>query len=156
MREEEGARGTSPRSGSKRNRPLLHRPPLIETPFRPEDVYNPDELALLADWLRKTLSCKSKEGFELAVKGVSESTRRKISTMLQHLREQGYYPEEVDDNGIVWGIALKSAIQIRFENPTPEEILLDQQSMEALKRRVRQSVSTVKDSLTTPFRRDVS
>ena len=99
-----------------REEQLLDRPPLVPTRLRPENVYSNAELEFLAGFLKATIPCRSKEGFEAAEKKFSESERAKISRMLKQLRDVGYYPSGINEHGgIVWGVVLKGDLQIKME-----------------------------------------
>lgn len=91
-------------------------PPEHPIDFWPCDLCTVAEMNLVSDWLKATLRCRSQEEFERAAKGWTLEARAEIAGTLARMREIGFYPDRVDENGrTVWGIMLKSAIRIKME-----------------------------------------
>lgn len=96
-------------------KPLLKKPPLVPGNLSPENVYFGEKMALLKIFLKATLHCSRKDDFEKAVKGFSDKERADVSEMLTDCRNMGFFPEDVIDNEIKWGIALKGDVEIEME-----------------------------------------
>jgi hypothetical protein len=91
-------------------------PPLVATNMVPEDVYNREEMQTLKDWLAAVLWARGPEDFEKGARPFTKERRASIARMLAEIRTQGYYPDRLDEHGnIVWGVALKSEVQIEME-----------------------------------------
>jgi len=91
-------------------------PPMFPSGYMPEDFYSFEEMSLIRDWLKATIKCRGVEEFEKATKGWTLNSRAEVARILSGLREKGFYPERIDENGsIVWGIVLKGKVQIELE-----------------------------------------
>lgn len=97
-------------------RATLSLPPEFPVDYWPCDLYAVEEMNVVRDFLRATLRCRGPEEFEKATKGWKPEARSEIARVLGDLRERGFYPERIDESGsIVWGVRLKSAVQIRLD-----------------------------------------
>jgi hypothetical protein len=75
-------------------------------------------MMLVRDWLKATLRCRGVEDFEKAVKSWSDEKRSEVATILSELRGKGFFPDRINEHGeIVWGVMLKSKVQMMMERP---------------------------------------
>lgn len=91
-------------------------PPEHPIALWPCDMLTVTEMTMVRDWLKATLRCRGPEEFEKATKGWSLEARAEVCKSLGNMREHGFFPERVDENGVVvWGVQLKSQVQIHLE-----------------------------------------
>ena len=98
-------------------RSLFTLPPLIPgNGYMPEDNYSTEEMAMVREWLKATLWNRGIEDFEKGTKGWSLERKAEVAKMLTEIRATGLYPDRIDGNGaIVWGVVLKSRLQLEME-----------------------------------------
>lgn len=96
---------------------LMPLPPLIPgNGYMPEDLYSPEEMGMVKEWLKATLWNRGIEDFEKGTKGWSLERKAEVAKMLTEIRATGLYPDRIDGNGtIVWGRVLKSHLQLEME-----------------------------------------
>ena len=88
---------------------------MYPTQLMPEDRYTISEMDLLRDWIKATKG-RSIEEFERAAKPWSGESRAEIARILRELREIGFWPDRIGEDGrIIWGVLLKSEIQMEME-----------------------------------------
>ena len=91
-------------------------PPEHPISLLPCDLYSVEEMRVVGDFLKATLRCRGPEEYEKATKGWSSEARAEVAKTLGELRERGFYPNRIDENGaIVWGVLLKSPVRLQFE-----------------------------------------
>lgn len=93
--------------------PLPPEHPIV---YWPCDMLTVTEMAVVRDWLKATLRCRGPEEFEKATKGWSLESRAEVCKALGNMRNHGFFPERIDENGVVvWGVQLKSPVQIELD-----------------------------------------
>jgi hypothetical protein len=91
------------------------RPPLRSSKRTPEQILDPQDMNLLIRHFKDFLDRKGK-GFDKKSQ-LSEGERSLATTLYSMLREEhGFYPDHIGSNDrIVWGVALKSDLQMLME-----------------------------------------
>lgn len=91
-------------------------PPAADLSALPEDMFSCEEVSLLRLFLSATLRTRGKDEFEKAIGSWTDEARATVASMLSLLRGKGFYPDRIGTGGeIVWGIALKSRVQMALE-----------------------------------------
>ncbi len=86
----------------------LTLPPLIDTPYKPNEIIRPDELQLLTRHCEKWANGKQGD--------LSKADRDQAAKLLDHLQRFGYKPNGFYKGRIVWARLLKSQIQQVMED----------------------------------------
>lgn len=100
----------------------LHKTPPDTNGYTPEQLYSEAELEMVARWIKA-----HPHGSTDAEKDTH--TRAMVTEILESLRKHGYYPDRVGEDGrVIWGVRLKSAVQMLFEKELYEHKLLFSES----------------------------
>lgn len=91
-------------------------PPMFPHGYMPWDYCSFEEMNLVRDWVKATIKCRGVEEFEKATKGWALNSRAEVARILSGLRENGFYPDRIDENGnVAWGVVLKGKVQVELE-----------------------------------------
>ena len=101
---------------------MLKTPPIFPTELIPNEIVGYENMAIFVAHLRICFSGTNSGEFPSARlnKEIGAANREKIAGILRKLRENGYVPLSVDENGKVrWGIMVESPSQVEFEKDLP-------------------------------------
>ena len=117
---------------------MLKYPPMQPTSLTPIDIIGRHNLPLFekhfsiassstnaGEWPEKRLN-----------KEIGPADRKIIGETLQELRENGFYPLELDNTGhIRWGVVTKKLDQLEMEKGLPELVRLPEKQLQDMARR---------------------
>lgn len=101
---------------------LFNKPPMIFTELTPNEIVGYDNMQILVAHLQICFSATNSGEFPHGRlnKEIGAGNREMLTKVLNELRENGYHPMSVDENGkIRWGVVLKSDSQVEFEKGLP-------------------------------------